>query len=122
MWKARRPVSRLLLRGLRVSAKLDRLERLVDEIHDSLSTTDWEKATPASLLARFRLRTQLGSQTAEAGLVLSGAVVAAYSALAQVLGPLTNDVDQLVRDVISTRTTTGGAQLGRMLLDLARTG
>jgi len=120
MWKARRPIARLLLHGLRVRGKLGRFERLVNEVHNSLSTTDWAKASPTNLLTRFRLRTQLGGQLAECEFVLSAAAVAAYSALAQTCGPLTNDVEQFVREAVSTSITTGGAEHGRMLLELAR--
>jgi phosphohistidine swiveling domain-containing protein len=120
MWKSRRPIIRLLLRGLRVRAKLSRFERLTHEIRHSLSTTDWSQASPASLLARFRLRTQLGSQMAESEFVLSTAAVAAYSAAVEAIGPLTNGLEQLVREAIGANTTTSGAQVGRMLLELAR--
>jgi phosphohistidine swiveling domain-containing protein len=120
MWKSRRPIIKLLLNGLRVRAKLSHFERLTDKVRNSLSTIDWTEVSPASLLARFRFRTQLGSQWAEADFILSAAAVAAYSVLAQTLGPLTSDVEQLARETISTSTTTGSAQQGRMLLDLAR--
>jgi len=120
MWESRRPVIRLLLNGFRVRAKLSHFERLIDEVHNSLSTTDWAGASPASLLTCFRLRTQLGGQWAEANFMLSAATVTAYSAFAQILGPLTSDVEQLVREIMSTCITTGSAQQGRRLLDLAR--
>lgn len=120
MLKTRRPIIKLLLNGFQVRARLSRFEYLVDEVRNSLSTTDWAKASPASMLSSFRLRTQLDSQVAEADFVLTAAAVAAYSALAQILGPLTSDVEQLAREAISTNVTTVGAQQGRMLLDLAR--
>jgi len=120
MWKARRPVIRLLLRGLRAKAELHRFRRLVDEVHHSLIATDWPNTSPASLLARFRLRTQLSSQMAEVNFVLLGAAVAAYRALGQILGSLTSDVEQLVRDAISADIETSSARQGRMLLELTR--
>jgi pyruvate,water dikinase len=119
MWKSRGPIIRLLLRGLPVRAKLSRFKRLSDEVRDSLSATDWAKPSPASLLARFRLRTQLGSQMAEADFVLSAAAVAAYSALAQTLGSVTDEVEQLARQAISKSITTSGARQGHTLLELA---
>ena len=120
MWKCRGPIIRLLLRGLPIRAKLSRFKRLSDEVRDSLSATDWTKASPASLLARFRLRTQLGSQMAEANFVLSAAAAAAYSALAQTLGSVTDEVEQLARQAISKSITTSGARQGHTLLELAR--
>jgi pyruvate,water dikinase len=120
MWKSRQPIIRLLLRGLPVRAKLSRFKRLSDEVRSSLSATDWAKASPASLLARFRLRTQLGSQMAEADFELSAAAVATYSALAQTLGSVTDEVEQLAREAISKSITTSGARQGHSLLELAR--
>ena len=120
MWKARRPVIRLLLRGLRAKAELHRFRRLVDEVHHSLIATDWPNACPTSLLARFRLRTQLSSQMAEANFVLLAATVAAYFTLGQILGSRTSGLEQVVRDAISANIETSSARQGRMLLELTR--
>jgi phosphoenolpyruvate synthase/pyruvate phosphate dikinase len=120
VWKARRPIARLLARGLRVRARLGHFKRFVDEVHHSLVTTDWAKASSADLMARFRLRTQLSSQMAEVDFVLSSAAVAAFTIVTRTLGSLTEDVGQLVIETISEGIKTSGARQGRMLLELAR--
>jgi pyruvate,water dikinase len=120
MWRTRRPIARLLLRGLRPKAEVDRFKRLSDEVHRSLSITDWRQASPNSLLARFRLRTDLSSQMVEADFVLSAAAAATYSVIAQVLSSLTNDAGQLVREATRTGKRASDRPQGRMLLELAR--
>jgi pyruvate,water dikinase len=120
MWKSRGAIIRLFLRGLPLRAKLGRFKRLSDEVRSSLDATDWAKASPARLLALFRLRTRLGSQMAETDSVLAAAAVAAYGALSQILGSPIAEVEQLGREAISKSITTSGARQGQTLLELAR--
>jgi pyruvate,water dikinase len=120
MWRIRRSIARLLLRGLRPKAEVDRFKRLADEIHRTLSITDWQQASPSSMLARFRLRTDLSSQMAETDCILSAAAAATYSVIAQVLSPLPNGVGQLVREAARTGKRASDLPQGRMLLELAR--
>ncbi len=120
MWEARRVVTRLLLRGLRVEAWLDRFERLSVEVSHSLAATDWTRASSTDLLTRFRLRTQLNSRMTEADFVLSAAAIFAYTAAAWALSPLISDVGQFIRDAIGTSLKTSSVQQGRALLELAK--
>jgi phosphohistidine swiveling domain-containing protein len=120
MWEARRVVTRLLLRSLRVETWLDRFEHLSVEVSCSLSATDWAKASPADLLTRFHLRTQLSSRMAEADFVLSAAAVFAYTIAAWTLRPLTGEVGRFIREAISTGLKTSSSQQGRALLELAK--
>ena len=115
-----RSIARLLLRGLRPKAEVDRFKRLVEEVHYTLSVTDWQQASPNSLLSCFRLRTDLSSQMAEVDFILFAAAAATYSAIAQVLSPMTNDVGQLVREAARTDRRASDRPEGRMLLELAK--
>lgn len=120
MWEARRPITRLLLRGTRVKAYLDRFERLTHEIRRALVATDWAKASPSDLLTRFRLRTQLSSKMTEVDFVLSVAAVVAFSLALRVLRPFTDDVGQFIREAAGIGVKTGSDRQGRALLELAK--
>jgi phosphoenolpyruvate synthase/pyruvate phosphate dikinase len=120
MWEARRVVTGLLLRSLRVETWLNRFERLAVEVSHSLAATDWAKASPSDLLTRFRLRTQLSSRMVEADFVLSAAAVIAYTVAAWALRPLTNDMERFVREAVGTDLKTSGSEQGHALLELAK--
>lgn len=119
-WAARLTTTRLLLRSLRARAWVSRFESLADEVRRSLLGTDWANPSPADLLTRFRLRTQLSSQMNQADSVLSAAAVMALAGLAQALGSFSHDISQLVREATEASTKAGGGRYGRMLLELAR--
>ncbi|GAB4542507.1 MAG: PEP/pyruvate-binding domain-containing protein [Anaerolineae bacterium] len=120
LWKERRPIARLLWRGLRAGAELDRFKGLVEDMRHSLSITDWATASPASLLSRFRLRTQLSSRLMEVDFVLLAASVAVYSLILLIAGPLSRQVEQLARRTITSAIQTRDAPQRGQLLELAR--
>jgi pyruvate,water dikinase len=120
VWAARRAVAISLWRGLRAGAWLSRFERLSRDVRRSLAATDWASASPADLLGRFRLRTQLSSQMTETDLVLSAATMAVVTIAAWTLGPLADDIGQFIRDVSHAGLETNSARQGRALLGMAK--
>lgn len=120
LWQSRRPVARLLLRGLRAKTWLKRFERLADGVRRSLVTTDWNQASPADLLTRFRLRTQLISQMAEVDFVLSAAAIAAFTVSVHILDPFIDDVKQNIREIIDADMKKKDVQQGHRLFELAK--
>ena len=119
-WKARRAVVRLLLRGLRAKPWLERFKQLAAEIRGALAATDWEETSPANLLTRFRLRTQLTGQMAETDFTLSAAAIATFSVVAQGSGSMAGDVRRFVKEAIGPDVQTADAWQGHRLLELAR--
>jgi phosphohistidine swiveling domain-containing protein len=119
-WKSRGPLARLLLQALRARVWLKRFGRFGDDIRRSLLATDWEDASSADLLHRFRLRVQLINQMTEANLVLTAARVVAAGIACWALAPVVDSVGQFVNDVYRRGLETSSARQGRALLQLAR--
>ena len=119
-WGARRAITRLLMRGLRARAELEHFERLADEVRRSLVATDWAKASPADLLTRFRLRTQVSSQMTEVDFVLIAATAAAFTVVARVIGFRTDEAAHYVQETLDTDVITSGVEQGRKLLELTK--
>jgi phosphohistidine swiveling domain-containing protein len=118
-WAARGPVARSLLRSLRAGAEVHHFERLADEVRHLLDATNWAEALPTDLLTRFRLRTQLSSQMTRADFGLSAATIVLFAIIASALRPLSQDVGQLIREVINISLQAGDSRQRRTILELA---
>jgi phosphohistidine swiveling domain-containing protein len=121
LWEARQAVARFLLYSLRIRAWLGRFESLVNQVRRSLLSTDWSDSSPAELLTRFRLRTQLSSRMSEVDFLITAAAVAALSLFAPLLGTHVEMVQQLVREALDADAKARDMRQGQWLLDLAGT-
>jgi phosphohistidine swiveling domain-containing protein len=119
LWEARRAVARFLLSSLRIRAWLGHFEGFVNQVRRSLLSTNWSEPSPADLLTRFRLRTQLSSRMNEVDFHITAAAVAALSLCAPILGTDVETVQQIVRQSLDADAQARDMRQGQWLLDLA---